>query len=433
MRKVIWDQPVSLESVNLLLPRAEQSSELVKDSVEKIIQEVASGGLAAIVEQRLRFDEVSDSDVKVPSAALDEALDGLDADLRDAIEESISRVKKFSLESLPMGKSTNLAKDSKVEIRFQPVDSVGVYVPGGKAVYPSSVVMNVVPAQVAGVGRIAICSPPQKEFANLPHPAVLATAKLLGIEEVYAIGGASAVAALALGISELALRPVEMVTGPGNIYVATAKRLLQSRIAIDSEAGPTEILIIADETANPSWIASDLISQAEHDENAAAVLITNSEVLLNRVLNELENLVDATVNRDRVLKSLNSQQSALVLVESLDLAVDIANEYAAEHLQIQTENPRGLLSRIRNAGAIFLGDFSPVSLGDYLAGSNHVLPTSAQAKRSAGLSVYTFLRPQQIVDYGREGLLKVVDQLETFAKAEGLPGHGDAARIRFRN
>ena len=430
---MIWELPVTPQSVSSLLPRAEQSSDSVKDIVQEIINEVANDGLHGIKNQTLRFDGLEVFDPIVPGAAMQNALENLDPGLRQAIEEAISRVKKFSQQSLPSTIKTEIGSEASLEMRFQPVESVGVYVPGGKAVYPSSVVMNVVPAQVAGVKRIALCSPPQKQFDGLPDPAVLATAQLLGIDEVYAIGGASAIAAMALGVSALTLKPVQMITGPGNIFVATAKRMLRGKIAIDSEAGPTEILIIADETANPSWIAADLISQAEHDENAAAILLTTSQKVLESVALEIEEQVAETFNRDRVLSSLGSKQSALVLVNSLETAVAIANEYATEHLEIHTANPRSILENITNAGAIFLGSHSPVSLGDYLAGSNHVLPTSGQAKRSSGLSVYTFLRPQQIVDYGPSGLEKVAGMLETFANAEGLPGHGDAARIRFRD
>ncbi len=433
MRKLIWEQPVTPQSVSSLLPRAEQNSDSVKDLVQELINEVAIDGLSGIRNQTLRFDGVEVVDTRVPRLAMQKALENLDPSLRAAIEEAISRVRKFSELSVPPVIRTSIGSEANLEMRFQPIESVGVYVPGGKAVYPSSVVMNVVPAQVAGVKRIALCSPPQKQYGGLPDPAVLATAELLGIDEVYAIGGAGAVAAMALGVEEMALEPVQMVTGPGNVFVATAKRMLRDKIAIDSEAGPTEILIIADETANPSWIAADLISQAEHDENAAAVLLTTSLSLLESVASEIDKQAAKTFNRERVLSALESQQSALVLVDSLETAVAIANEYATEHLEIQTANPREILKDISNAGAIFLGSFSPVSLGDYLAGSNHVLPTSGQAKRSSGLSVYSFLRPQQIVDYGSSGLEMVAGMLETFANAEGLPGHGDAARIRFRD
>jgi histidinol dehydrogenase len=291
--------------------------------------------------------------------------------------------------------------------------------------------MNAVAAQSADVPRIAIASPPQKEFGGLPHPTILATAGLLGLTEVYAIGGAAAVAAFAYGVTEIELAPVRMVTGPGNVYVAAAKRALRGLIGIDSEAGPTEILIIADDSANPKSIAADLISQAEHDENAAAVLVTDSSDLISAVQIELAEQIAVTKNAERVKASLGGLQSALVLVPDLATAVAVSNEYATEHLEIQTRNPKALLPKISNAGAIFLGEFSPVSLGDYLAGSNHVLPTGEQAKFGPGLGVHTFLRPQQVVDYSESALAEVASQLDTFAIAEGLSAHGDAAKIRF--
>ena len=342
-------------------------------------------------------------------------------------------MRKVSQATLPRAVSLEVSTGGAVETRFVPVDSVGLYVPGGKAVYPSSTVMNVVPAQVAGVPRIAVSSPAQKDNDGLPSNAVLATCSLLGIDEVYSIGGASAIAALAFGVVEIGMEPVRMVTGPGNIYVAAAKRQLRSQIAIDSEAGPTEILIIADESANPAFVAADLISQAEHDENAASVLLTNSQSLIDEVLAELGRQGSKTANRDRVASALGGNQSALVLVESIDLAIEIANEYATEHLEIQTADPVAVSKRITNAGAIFLGNHTPVSLGDYLAGSNHVLPTGEQAKFASGLSVMSFLRSQQVVNYNEEALKEVASKLEVFAEAEGLPAHSEAVQIRFED
>ena len=290
--------------------------------------------------------------------------------------------------------------------------------------------MNVVPAQVANVPGIVIASPAQVEFGGLPHPSILAAAGLLGVTEVYAIGGATAVAAFAYGVEEIGLDPVSMVTGPGNIFVATAKRILRGQIGIDSEAGPTEILIIADGAANPRFLAADLISQAEHDENAAAVLVTDSEELLKSVQREIELQAPKTLNSSRVLTALEGNQSALVLVDSLDRAIEVANHYATEHLEIQTSEPERGLAAITNAGAIFMGPFSPGSLGDYLAGSNHVLPTSEQAKFGPGLGVHTFLRAQQVIDYSAEALAELTEKLDLLAITEGLPAHGAAAKIR---
>ncbi len=433
MRRLVWNSEISALSVAESLPRASQDLANVTRSVEEIIEDVRSRGLAALLEQAKKFDGVSDLAPAVPRSAIQAALRDLDSGLRGAIEEAIRRVQLVSSNQLPRQIETSIADGSDVTLRFQAIDSVGVYVPGGKAVYPSSVIMNVVPALVAGVRRIALASPAQSDNQGLPDRTVLATAALLGIEEVYAIGGAGAIAAMALGVSEIGLEPVHMITGPGNIFVATAKRILSSRVAIDAEAGPTEILIVADDSANPAWIAADLISQAEHDENAAAVLVSDSESLISKVEAELSRQVETTPNKDRVLSALNGYQSALLLTKSLDDAARIADFYASEHLEIHTLSDKAVLEMISNAGAIFLGGYSPVSLGDYLAGSNHVLPTRGQATRSAGLSVYSFLRPHHVVQFDRAGLAGVVDQLEIFSNAEGLPGHGAAGRIRFES
>jgi histidinol dehydrogenase len=430
---LVWNSEISALAVAESLPRATQDLADVTRSVEKIIQDVRSRGSAALLEQAKEFDGVSDLVPAVSHSAIQAALRDLDPGLREAIEEAIRRVRLVSSNQIPKPIETSIADGSDVTLRFQAIDSVGVYVPGGKAVYPSSVIMNVVPAQVAGVRRIAIASPAQHENQGLPDPTVLATAALLGIEEVYSIGGAGAIAAMAVGVSEIGLEPVHMVTGPGNIFVATAKRILSSRVAIDAEAGPTEILIVADDSANPAWIAADLISQAEHDENAAAVLVTDSESLISKVEAELSRQVETTPNKERVMAALNGYQSALVLTQSMDDAARIADYYASEHLEIHTRSDESVMDKISNAGAIFLGGSSPVSVGDYLAGSNHVLPTRGQATRSAGLSVYSFLRPQHVVRFDRACLAGVVEQLEIFSNAEGLPGHGAAGRIRFES
>jgi histidinol dehydrogenase len=332
---------------------------------------------------------------------------------------------------MPNDTSVKLAEGANVHQRWQPVESVGLYVPGGKAVYPSSVIMNVVPAQVAGVERLALASPAQKDFNGRPHPTVLATAALLGVKNVYCMGGPAAVAAFAYGLPQIGFEPVSLVTGPGNIYVAAAKRALRGTIGIDSEAGTTEILILADSSANARYIAFDLVSQAEHDEAAAAVLVTDSVELANAVINELTDLVAATASSERVRVALEGQQSAVVLVEDISAGIKFANFYATEHLELQTQDNDQVLKKITNAGAIFLGEYSPVSLGDYLAGSSHVLPTGQQAKFGSGLGVHSFLRPQQVIEYDRVGLGAVAELVADFADAEGLPAHGEAVTARF--
>ena len=433
MRLLVLSGHITQARVRAELPRAAINVEAALGVVRELCQEVATEGLAALERHSLKFDGVTPKHFRVPEAELSAALNDQAVELTQALTIAIDRVRQVSKAAVPKGFSVKLDEDAVVEQRYQPVDSVGLYVPGGKAVYPSSVVMNVVAAQEAGVSRLVICSPAQAEFGGLPHPSIMATAKLLGVTEVYAIGGASAVAALAYGVPEIGLEPVRMVTGPGNIYVATAKRLLRGVIGIDSEAGPTEILIIADDSANPEFLAADLISQAEHDENAAAVLVSPSRKLLEEVQVAVARRLDNTKNSVRATSALNGKQSALVLVDSIDAAIEVSNHYATEHLELQTNHNELVLEKISNAGAVFMGEYSPVSLGDYLAGSNHVLPTGEQAKFGPGLGVHTFLRAQQIVRYGKSGLEKVTEALDLLSQTEGLPAHGEAARVRFLN
>ena len=419
--------------VNRLVPRAALTIETAVDQVSELIQAVASTGEKAIVEAAQKFDGFDPRPIRVSSEELSNALAGLSAPLREALSESIARVRKVSEDNLPKTVTTNFSGGGKVHQRWSPVDSVGLYVPGGKAVYPSSVVMNVVPAQVAGVKRLAITTPGQKAFGGRPHPTVLAAAALLGISEVYCVGGPAAIAALAHGVPSLDLQPVTMITGPGNIFVTAAKRAVRGLVGIDSEAGTTEILIIADAKANPELVAADLLSQAEHDEAAASVLVTDSPELAAAVQLCLVNRVEKTLHADRAKIALTGMQSAIVLVSSTSEATTFANAYATEHLEIQTTDPSSVLAAITNAGAIFLGSYSPVSLGDYMAGSNHVLPTNQQSKFGAGLSVHTFLRAQQVVEYDRESLSKVFDFVDSLANEEGLPAHFEAINARFEN
>jgi histidinol dehydrogenase len=332
---------------------------------------------------------------------------------------------------LPQGTVTSVAPGAEIIQRWQPVSRVGFYVPGGKAVYPSSVVMNVVPAQVAGVGSVALASPPQKGFEGAVHPTILGAAGLLGVDEVYAMGGAGAIGAFAYGVPGLSLDPVNVITGPGNVYVAAAKRLVRGVVGIDAEAGPTEILVIADESADPVLIAADLVSQAEHDELAAAVLVTDSETLADAVRTELERLIPAARHAARVREAIDGRQSAIVLVADLPSAATFSNAYGPEHLEIQTVEPGAVLDLVENAGAIFLGAYAPVSLGDYLAGSNHVLPTGGQALFTPGLGAYTFLRPQQVVNYTEAALREVEARIVALSTAEDLPAHGAAVTARF--
>ena len=417
--------------VNVLVPRASVDVNVALESVLPLIDDVATRGLDAVVDVTIQRDGVDPNPVRVSQAEIVEAVANLEPELKKAILEAITRVRKVSEANLPQNTLVELGTGAKVRQRWQPVDSVGLYVPGGKAVYPSSVIMNVVPAQVAKVARLAIASPAQKDFDGRPHPTVLATAGLLGVSEVYSMGGPAAIAAFAHGLPQIHMAPVQLVTGPGNIYVTAAKRALRGRIGIDSEAGTTEILVLADETANARLIAYDLVSQAEHDEAAASVLVTTSEELANAVIDELQHVAHETHHSARVAIALAGQQSAVVLVDTWADAVRFTNEYATEHLEIHSGNDEATLADITNAGAIFLGQYSPVSLGDYMAGSSHVLPTGQQAKFGSGLGVHSFVRAQQVIDYSKAGLEPIAALVEGFANAEGLPAHGAAVAARF--
>jgi histidinol dehydrogenase len=396
-----------------------------------LIADVRTRGTDALLDQAEKFDGVRPTQIRVNAAEIADAIGRLDPLVRSALEEAIDRVTRATRAQVPAATVTQLAAGAEVIQRWQPITRVGFYVPGGKAVYPSSVVMNVVPAHVAGVGSVALASPPQKGFGGAVHPTILGAAGLLGIEEIYAMGGAGAIGALAYGVPDLTLDPVDLITGPGNVYVAAAKRLVRGDVGIDSEAGPTEILIIADETADARLVAADLVSQAEHDEQAAAVLVTTSEPLAVAVAAELERLAASTQSTKRVTAALRGPQSAIVLVSDLAAAAAFSNAYGPEHLEIQTEEPGTVLDLIESAGAIFLGAYSPVSLGDYLAGSNHVLPTGGQSRFASGLGAYTFLRPQQVVRYDRDALAAVEKRVVALSHAEDLPAHGDAIEARF--
>jgi histidinol dehydrogenase len=414
-----------------LIPRSQSDFSVATDVAKGLIDAVRERGEVALLEQAERLDGVRPARIRIHAEEIGRAVNALDPAVREAIEEAIRRVTVASQAQLPTPVVTRLGEGAEVIQRWQPVKRVGLYVPGGKAVYPSSVVMNVVPAQVAGVSSIALASPAQKQFDGSVHPTILAAAGLLGVDEVYAMGGAGAVGAFAYGVPSIGLDPVHVITGPGNIYVAAAKRLVRGVTGIDSEAGPTEILVIADATANARLIAADLVSQAEHDELAAAVLVTDSPELAERVREELVTVAASTHHAARVAEALAGQQSAIVLVADLSAAAAFSNAYGPEHLEIQTEEPGAVLDLIDSAGAVFLGENSPVSLGDYLAGSNHVLPTGGQSHFSSGLGAYTFLRPQQIVKYDRSALQAVQARIVALSSAEDLPAHGDAVTARF--
>ncbi|MFJ8665861.1 histidinol dehydrogenase [Streptomyces sp. NPDC093600] len=419
-----------------LLPRAEFDVEAALEKVRPICEDVRHHGAVAVIDYGEKFDGVRVTDLRVPAETIARALDELDPAVRAALEESIRRARIVHREQRRTTHTTQVVPGGTVTEKWVPVERVGLYVPGGRSVYPSSVVMNVVPAQEAGVEGVAIASPPQKEFGGLPHPTILAACALLGVDEVYAAGGAQAIAMFAYGTEATedapGCAPVNLVTGPGNIYVAAAKRLLKGRIGIDAEAGPTEIAILADSTADPVHVAADLISQAEHDPMAAAVLVTDSEELAAATEAELKTQVAASKHiDDRIVPALAGKQSAIVLVRDLEDGLKVVDAYGAEHLEIQTADAAARADRVRNAGAIFVGPWAPVSLGDYCAGSNHVLPTGGCACHSSGLSVQSFLRGIHIVDYTRDALAEVTHHVVTLAEAEDLPAHGAALKARF--
>ena len=418
------------------VPRADFDVDAAMAAIIPVCTAVKDRGAEALREYSEKFDHVVPDHLRVPAEALVEAAADLDDTLRQAFTESIRRrrqvCREVEVETSPA--PVEVAAGARVSQRIVPVGRVGLYVPGGFAPLASSVIMNVVPAQEAGVASIAVASPPQAEFGGLPHPNILALCHLLGVDEVYAVGGAQAIAMFAHGVEgsdEADSCPrVDMVTGPGNIYVVAAKRYLRGTVGIDSEAGPTEIAILADKTADPRHVAADRMSQAEHDTLAAAVLVTDSTELADAVEKELAPMVEATLHSERIRTSLTSEQSAIVMVRDIDQGLEVVNAYAAEHLEIQTADAAAVAARVHNAGAIFVGPWSPVSLGDYSAGSTHVLPTAGAACHSSGLSVRSFMRAVHVIDYTEDALLDLADSVENFALAENLPGHANAITVR---
>ena len=416
------------------VPRGQVDVGQVLHRVEPIVADVAARGVAAVQELSERFDGVAPATVRVPAQAISDALDALDPAVRAALEESIARARVVHADQRRSEHTTRVADGATVTERWLPVDRVGLYVPGGNAVYPSSVVMNVVPAQAAEVRSLVVASPPQRDHGALPHPTILAACALLGVDEVWAVGGAQSVALLAHGGTDTdgtVLDPVDLITGPGNVYVTAAKRIVRGLVGIDSEAGPTEIAVLADDTADPVHVAADLVSQAEHDPMAAAVLVTTSTELADAVDAEVSRQVATTKHTERVSTALSGSQSGVVLVDDLDQGVRVVDAYAAEHLEVQTRDAAVVARQVRNAGAIFVGPFAPVSLGDYCAGSNHVLPTAGCARHSSGLSVQTFLRGVHLVEYSEDALREVAGHVVALSAAEDLPAHGDAVRVRF--
>lgn len=425
----------SYKELRQIVPR--QTSDYVGNAlatVEDIITRVRADGTPYLRELSQRFDGVTQGALRVPQSSIDDAVAALDPAVREGLEIAITRTRAFAVAQRPDDKTIEVAPGAKLTNRWTPVRRAGVYVPGGLAVYPSSVIMNTVPAQAAGVGSLVLCTPPQKEFGGLPHPTILAAAGLLGVTEVWAIGGAQALAAMAYGIDDDGeiLEPVDTITGPGNIFVAMAKRALQGVVGVDGEAGTTEIAVIADDTATPDYVAADLISQAEHDPNAGSILITHSSALAEAVTEAITSRAASTKHAERVATALSGPQSGIILTDSLDQSIAVADAYAAEHLEIHTEDAAAVAARVRNAGAIFIGGFSPVPLGDYAAGSNHVLPTGGSAAFASGLNTAVFMKAVQLIEYSEEALAEIGDAIVAVAEDEDLPAHGEAITARTK-
>ena len=432
----IRGQNLSTRQLLEAVPRAEIDIDAALETVRPILADVRARGEAALREYGDRFDSGSPATLRIAQADIESALATLDPAVRESLEEAIRRVRLFHEATVPPAVSVDLAPGARVSQRWVPVARVGLYVPGGLAVYPSSVVMNVVAAQAAGVTEIAVTTPPQRAFEGAPHPTILAACALLGVTEVYAVGGAQAIGMLAYGAARIdgtvLCDPVDVITGPGNVYVAAAKRAVNGTVGIDSEAGPTEIAVVADDSANAGFIAYDLLSQAEHDPMAGSVLITDSAALADEVSERLASIVGATKHDVRAKEALGGVQSAIILTDNLDQSIRVADAYGAEHLEIHTRDAAGVAGRIRNAGAIFVGPYSPVPLGDYMAGSNHVLPTGGTSRFASGLGVTSFLRAVSVIEYDEAALAEVGHKVIALANAEDLPAHGEAIAARLR-
>jgi len=427
----IIDVRENSQLISPVVPRAQLDVESALTQINPVLTDVEKNGDEAVLRWNEKFDGIKPKSLRVPQEVIDKAFSEMSPDVLEALKESIERTTKVHKAQLKSENKTEVVDNGFVTQKYIPVSRVGLYVPGGQAVYPSSVVMNVVPAKVAGVKSIAVSSPSQKENDGWPNKTILAACKLLEIDEVYSAGGAQAIAMFAYGTKSC--RKVNLITGPGNVYVTAAKRKVRSVVAIDSEAGPTEIAILADESGNPDWIAADLISQAEHDVIASSILVTNSIELAQQVEKSLEKQIPQTKHSDRIIQAIRGKQSAIVIVKDIEQGIDVINDIAAEHLEIHTNNLSQVISKIENAGAIFVGPNTPVSLGDYLAGSNHVLPTAGCACHSSGLNVQTFLKSVQVIEYSKEALRDAADQLRVLAHAEDLPAHAQAVDIRFEN
>ena len=416
------------------MPRGGSDPSAVTDTVATLVEDIHQHGASAALSYGEKFDGIRPTSVRVPADVIAAALAATDEAVKEALKEAIRRIRKVHAAQRPDRHSVTVVPGGTITEKWIPIERVGLYVPGGKAVYPSSVVMNVVPAQEAGVGSLVVASPPQADNNGWPHPTVLAACALLGVDEVWAVGGAQAIALLAYGGTDTdnhtILNPVDLITGPGNVFVTAAKRLVRGAVGIDAEAGPSEIAVLADQTANPTFVAADMVSQAEHDPLASSVLITDSVELADAVDDYIDTQASKDVTAERIKTALAGPQSGIILVDDMEQGLQVVNAYAAEHLEIHTSDAAATAEKVTAAGAIFVGPYSPVPLGDYAAGSNHVLPTCGSARYSAGLSTYTFLKPVHLIDYNEEALLGIADAIQTLANEEVLPAHGTSLEVR---
>jgi len=412
-----------------LLTRSEIRVSSVVPSVMKIVEEVRRRGDAALLEFTSKFDGVSmrRDQIRVSEREINEAVSALPRRTLRALGSLARSIREFHRRQLPRSWFVEISEGVRAGQVVRPIESAGVYVPGGEASYPSTLLMAAVPAKIAGVSRVIVCTPPKRD--GTVNPAVLAAAKIAGVDSVFRVGGAQAIAAMAYGTESIPR--VEKIVGPGNIYVTAAKRLLSSVVEMDFEAGPSEILIVADESANPKHIAADLISQAEHDVEAACVLVTPSKELALAVKREIETLLPL-IPRSKIASASLSKNGLIVLTENLHEAIDFANEYAPEHFQLVVRNPRKYLRLVKNAGAVFMGYLTPVALGDLAAGPNHILPTGGRARVRSGLSVLDFLKMPTVLEVGRKGLLRLSSTVRELSKIEGLEAHSLSVSVRLQ-
>lgn len=429
MRIIKLDEQSKKNILSDLLKRSPNNYDTYQDSVNEILANVKENGDKAVFEYTAKFDgaTLTKDTIRVTEEEINEAYEKLeDKELVDIIRKAIVNIKDHHEKQLRQSWFSSRPDGSLLGQKITPLERVGVYVPGGKAAYPSSLLMNVVPAKVAGVDEIVMVTPPGKD--GVINPTTLVAAKEAGVDTILKVGGAQAIAALAYGTESI--KKVDKIVGPGNIFVALAKKAVYGHVGIDSIAGPSEVMVIADETANPRYVAADLLSQAEHDELASSILVTTSEELAKKVSEEVDGFVKVLSRKEIIEKSLENF-GYILLVDTMDEAVDVANEIASEHLEIVTKDPFNTMTKIRNAGAIFLGEYSSEPLGDYFAGPNHVLPTNGTAKFFSPLNVDDFMKKSSIIYYSREALEPVSSDVIKFAKAEGLTAHANSIEVRF--